>query len=148
MLKTTGVWHLNIQQSISVAVTWKWIRNISVILASWGKVFLENLTYIILMSFPFSLLHVETTSACMKCCILEGEDVGVPSIKGWNPSHSPWRAGMVVVIIPVYKSVLHFLVVSSCSKAPPTSSSTKGAWMWLDLPSCFPRTTKKQQCLH
>lgn len=60
LVKTIHIWHLNIQQRTWVSVTWKWIRNISVILASCAKVFLASLPYMILMSFAFSLLHVET----------------------------------------------------------------------------------------
>lgn len=53
----------------SKAFRFLWLESeleISVILASYGKIFLENLTYIISMSFLFSLLHVETIGECTK----------------------------------------------------------------------------------
>ena len=45
-------------------MTGKWIRIISAILASCGKVFLGNLAYIILTPFLFSFLHVQTIGEC------------------------------------------------------------------------------------
>lgn len=55
---------------------------------------------------------------------------------------------MIRVIVPVYWSVLEFLVMLGCSKAPPTPSSTKGARKWPDLPFFFPIVAKKQQYPH
>lgn len=74
-----------------------------VIVAGCGKVFLESLAYAILMSFVFSLLHVETIGGCTAlwcfkeqrclCPLNERFKFLATTLEGWN---------LMAVIVPVY----------------------------------------------
>lgn len=114
------VWRLNIQHSVEVSVTGKWIRNISVILASCGKVFLGNLAYIILMPFLFSLLRVEAIGECTEevryleergylCPLDKMSTFSVTVLEGWT-----W----VAVIVLLYCGVSGFLVLWLLQSTP------------------------------